>query len=147
MKIFSLFYLAILISLSCSSQKQKELDNAVFEYTANTRGFYQKISIENKIATVSNDRSGIEKPIKITILDADWQKLKELFQKTNLEELKNYKDPTQKRFYDGAAIAHLKIKFKEKDYESKAFDHGFPPKEIKKIVEIINSFAKQDNDN
>jgi hypothetical protein len=59
-----------------------------------------------------------------------------------LEELPKLKYPTQKRFYDGAAIANLKIRYQDKDYETVDFDHGFPPAEIEKIVNKIVSLAK-----
>ena len=68
------------------------------------------------------------------------------FQKINLEEIPNLKDPTQKRFYDGAAIADLKIRFEDKNYETTQFDHGFPPKEIEEFVNKIVSLAKPKND-
>ena len=54
-----------------------------------------------------------------------------------LDSLATFKDPTQKRFYDGAAIANLKVTYKEKEYQSLDFDHGAPPVEIEKIVTKI----------
>jgi hypothetical protein len=45
--------------------------------------------------------------------------------------LKDLKIPTEKRFYDGAAIANLKIIYKGVN-ETPSFDHGSPPYEIKK---------------
>jgi hypothetical protein len=35
-----------------------------------------------------------------------------------LDSLSKLKAPTEKRFYDGAAIANLKITFKDKTYET-----------------------------
>jgi hypothetical protein len=64
------------------------------------------------------------------------------FNKVDLENLPNLKPPTQKRLYDGAAIAELKITFKGKTFETKSFDHGNPPMEIQKVVEIVNSLFK-----
>jgi hypothetical protein len=64
-----------------------------------------------------------------------------------LDSLPKLKAPTEKRFYDGAAIANFKITFKDSTYETTSFDHGFPPKEIKKFVNKINSFAKQNDEN
>jgi len=65
------------------------------------------------------------------------------FQEVSLEELPNLKSPTEKRFYDGAAVANLKITFKGKTYESVAFDHGNPPVEIEKLVTIVTDLAKE----
>jgi hypothetical protein len=59
-----------------------------------------------------------------------------------LDEIPTLKDPTQKRFYDGAAIANLKIRYQEKNYETTDFDHGFPPAAIEKLVNKIVSLAK-----
>jgi hypothetical protein len=65
------------------------------------------------------------------------------FEKIDLEKLPTLKDPTQKRFYDGAAIANLKIRYHDKNYETTDFDHEFPPAEIEKLVNKIVSLAKE----
>ncbi|GIZ07886.1 hypothetical protein [Flavobacterium sp. UMI-01] len=147
MKILSLLLFSLLISKSGCEHSNQDLKTAVIEYVAHSRGFYQKTTINNQEVWVSNDRSGNEKRNKIKISDTDWKALVKLFEKVDLEQLKTLKSPTQKRFYDGAAIANLNITYKEKIYESASFDHGFPPEQIKEIVEKINSFAKQNNDN
>ena len=146
MKILSLLLFSLFVTKSCPGHPNEEMKTAVVEYVANTRGFYQKITISNQEAAISKDRSGKIKPEKIQLSDADWETIVELFEKVDLDQLSTLKAPTQKRFHDGAAIANLNIKYKEKTYESASFDHGFPPEEIKKIVEKINSFAKQNND-
>jgi hypothetical protein len=142
MKTLSLLFLTIFLGNGCDSAKAQEISTAVIEYQANTRGFYQKITIKNQMVTVSKDRDGNDKPVQKKISDADWKELVECFKTVELDSLPKYKDPTQKRFYDGAAIADLKITYKDKTYESKSFDHGYPPKEIKKLVNKITSFAK-----
>jgi hypothetical protein len=114
------------------------------EYTANTRGFYQKITIENQMVTVSKDRSGNNKVAATKISDKDWKELVGYFENIKLDNLATLKAPTEKRFYDGAAIANLKVIYKDKTYESESFDHGYPPAEIKKLVDKINSFAKKE---
>ena len=63
------------------------------------------------------------------------------FQAINLDEIQNLKSPTEKRFYDGAAIGTLRITYEGKLYETQAFDHGNPPLEIEKFVNKIVSFA------
>ncbi|AOZ99026.1 hypothetical protein [Flavobacterium commune] len=145
MKLLSLLFLTIFLSKGCDGDAQKKLEAAQLIYTANSRGFHQEIVIENHIAIIKKDRK--EKTIQTKISDADWKELITLFKKVDLEEIKNLKSPTEKRFYDGAAIANLKINYKGRNYESQSFDHGFPPVEIKKIVTKINSFAKQNNEN
>jgi len=144
MKILSLLFLTIFLGKGCDCEKRQEVKTAVIEYVANSRGFHQKIIIQNQTVSISKDRSGSVKPVATKISDADWKIIITEFQKINLEEIPNLKAPTEKRFYDGAPIANLKITFKGKTYETPAFDHGFPPAKIEKIVNKINSFVKEE---
>jgi hypothetical protein len=116
----------------------------MLEYVANTRGFYQRITIQNQMATVSNDRNGADKGEVIKISDADMKALTTAIQELQLEDLAKFKDPTQKRFYDGAAIANLKVTVGERIYQTVDFDHEFPPTEIEKLVNKIVSFGKKE---
>lgn len=145
MKLLSLLFLTIFMARGCEKNPKQDIDTAVIEYVANSRGFYQKITIEKNTVKILDDRKG--KPIEIEISDADCKILASIFKKINLDEIKNLKSPTEKRFYDGAAIAQLKITYKGNVYESQHFDHGYPPNEIKELVTKINSFAKKNNDN
>jgi hypothetical protein len=147
MRILSLLLLTIFLGKSCDGQNKQDLESAVIEYTANTRGFYQKITVQNQTVTISKDRSGQDKAVATKIAAEDWKELVNCFKKMELDSLPKLKAPTEKRFYDGAPIANFKITFKDKTYETPSFDHGFPPKEIKKFVNKINSFAKQDDEN
>ena len=144
MKLISLLFLTIFLGKGCDGDNKQDMETAVVEYTANTRGFYTKIIIENQMVRVSKDRDGIEKPIATKIPDADWKQLVSAFQGMDLEGLPNLKAPTEKRFYDGAAIANLKVTYNGKTYESAPFDHGNPPTEIEKLVTRITSFAKKE---
>jgi hypothetical protein len=121
------------------SMAQKDMK---IEYEANTRGFYEKRTIENQTIVISKDRDGKDKPVPVKISDADWKQLLAFYNKVNLDGLPNLKAPTEKRFYDGAAIAGLKITIKDKTYETTNFDHGFPPAEIKKLVDKIVSLTE-----
>ncbi|MFC6877435.1 hypothetical protein ACFQZF_03630 [Flavobacterium myungsuense] len=143
MKLLSLFFLTIFLGKGCDAQKQQDLQTTVIEYVANTRGFYKKITVQNQTVLVSKDRKGNDKPVQIKISDSDWKKLIADFQEINLDEVPNLKAPSEKRFYDGAAIANLKIIHKDKTYESTNFDHGNPPAEIKKLVVLINELDKE----
>ena len=143
MKLLSLFFLTIFLGKGCDAQKQQDLQTTVIEYVANTRGFYKKITVQNQRVLVSKDRKGDDKPVQIKISDSDWKKLIADFQEINLDEVPNLKAPSEKRFYDGAAIANLKIIHKDKTYESTNFDHGNPPAEIKKLVVLINELDKE----
>jgi len=147
MKILSLLFLTLFLGKGCEADKKQDIETAVIEYVANTRGFYQKITIEKQMVFISNDRSGKEQKDPTKISDTDWKILIDLFQDVNLDEIKDLKSPTEKRLYDGAAIANIKVTYKGISYESPSFDHGFPPFEIKKLVNKINSFAKQKDEN
>ncbi len=144
MKLFTMILLSVFLSKSCEGQTQNDLKIAVLEYTANTRGFYQKIKIQDQMVSVSKDRRGNEKPVATKISDKDWKELVGYFEKITLDSLATLKAPSEKRFYDGAAIANMKVVYKDKTYETATFDHGYPPAEIKKLVDKINTFAKKE---
>jgi hypothetical protein len=144
MKVFVMLFLSMVLSKSCESQTKNDLKTAVLEYTANTRGFYQKITIQDQMVTVSKDRSRNDKQEAVKISDADWKELVGYFETINLDSLPALKAPTEKRFYDGAAIANLEVTYKDKTYKTNSFDHGYPPEAIKKLVIKINSFAKKE---
>ena len=144
MKLFTVILLSAFLSKSCESQNKNDLKTAVLEYTANTRGFYQKITIQNQMVAVSKDRSGNDKPVAIKISDGDWKELVGYFETINLDSLATLKAPTQKRLHDGAAIANLKVVYKDKTYKTESFDHGFPPETIKILVTKLNTFAKKE---
>ncbi len=139
-----MIFLSLFLGKSCTSQTKNDLKTAVLEYTANTRGFYQKITIQNQMVAVSKDRSGTEKAVETKISDADWKELISYFETINLDSLATLKAPTEKRFHDGAAIANLEVSYKDKKYKTTSFDYGYPPEAIKKLVTKINSFAKKE---
>ncbi|MBP6551264.1 MAG: hypothetical protein KA782_05795 [Flavobacterium sp.] len=144
MKLFTMIFLSLFLGKSCGGQTKNDLKTAVLEYTANTRGFYQKIQIYDQKVTISKDRSGNDLPEAMKISDKDWKELVAYFETINLDSLPTLKAPTEKRFHDGAAIADLKVVYKDKTYQTEAFDHGYPPEAIKKLITKINSFAKKE---
>lgn len=146
MKVITMILLTIFLGKSCSQETKNDLENSSIEYIANTRGYYQKITIQNQEVSISKNRNEEGKGTTTKISDADWKELVNVFETIQLDSLSTYKDPTQKRFYDGAPMAKLKITYKEKEYESLNFDHGFPPVEIEKLVTKIVSFGKDNND-
>jgi hypothetical protein len=137
MKTLILILFSIFISKGCSPQIETDLKDTVLEYTANTRGFHLKIVVQNQMITVQKKRDAKEKPVATKISDENWKSLITEFQKIDLNKLADYNDPTQKRFYDGAAFANLHIVHKGISYDSKEFDHGFPPIELEKLIKTI----------
>ena len=147
MRIVSLLSVLLFVLGSCNSQKNGvgtsfEMKDIEIQYEANTRGFYNKLILKNATIFSTNDRDGKENPIVQKVSEVDWKALIQELNKVDLENLSNLKAPTEKRFYDGAAIANLKITYKGKIYQSSDFDHGFPPMQIKRVVEIVNLLFK-----
>ena len=142
MKILSILFLTLLLAKGCEGQTNPDLNAAKVEYKANSRGFYNNIVVENKTISITKTRDG--KPVSNPLTEEQWKKLIDAFQKVDLEEIPNLIAPTQKRFYDGAAMANLKITYEGKIYESQTFDNGFPPEQIKNIVNTILSFSKKE---
>jgi PBP1b-binding outer membrane lipoprotein LpoB len=132
--------LSILVFAGCSGQKKATDSTIKIEYKAYSRGFYQVVTIENQMVFITKTRD--EKPVAFKIPIADWKSLNMAIQELDLESLSQLKAPTEKRLFDGAAIANLKITKQGKTYESQSFDHGYPPAETEKIVNKILSFVK-----
>lgn len=144
MKVFTIFVLTIFMAKGCSQEAKNDIANTKIVYTANTRGFYQKLTVQNQEISVSRERDLSDKGVTSKISDADWKELVGYFEKIKLDNLSTYKDPTQKRVYDGAAIAKLIINYQEKEYQTKNFDHGYPPVEIEKFVNKLVSLVKEE---
>lgn len=141
MRIVSILLLTFFITSSCSSQKKADMKSTQIEYSAVSRGLYKKILVENKAVSVTNGRGTAAVESKIDI--AKWNAIVAEFGKINLDNIPNLKAPTEKRFYDGAAIGNLKVTTNGKTYETKGFDNGFPPKEIEKLVNLLVDFTKE----
>ena len=141
MKIALIAFFILILSKGCS---QNDLKNATIEYRANTRGFYQKITIQNQMLYVTTDRDEKGKGTESKIDQTTWKELVTSFEKLDLMQLSNYKAPSEKRFYDGAAIAGMKVNFKDSDYKSVDFDHGNPPVEIADLINKIVSLVPKE---
>lgn len=144
MKLFTMILLSIFLGKGCTGQQQSDLINTKMVYIANSRGFYQKISIQNQQISTSNNRREEGLGITTKISDDDWKNLVTLFSKIDLEKLSTYEGPTKKRLYDGASMANITITAKEKEYQSTTFDHGTPPVEIADFINKVVSLAKQE---
>jgi hypothetical protein len=134
MKTLGILLLTFFMIKGCSKEQVNDLASAQIEYSASKRGFYEKITIENHTVYCSKNREDETKGEAIALSKEDGEDLLQIMKNTNLEHLASFEGPTQKRFYDGAAIASIKITYKGKEYQSNTFDHGFPPKEIEKLV-------------
>jgi hypothetical protein len=97
--------------------------------------------VRNKVVSITNGRN--TQSVENKISEAKWKQIVAEFSKINLENIPNLKGPTEKRFYDGAAIGNLKITKDQKVYETPGFDNGYPPKEIEKLVNLLLDFTKE----
>ena len=136
MKILSTFILVLFMAKGCTnSELKKESENISFEYVANTRGGYKKVIAKQDTIYTIKTRGG--EAVQKQLSKSDWNSLLDLLSKVDAEKMKDLKAPSEKRFYDGAMIADLKVIYKDKTYESSSFDHGNPPAEIKDLVNKI----------
>ena len=85
MRILSLLLLTIFLGKSCEGQNKQDLESAVIEYTANSRGFYQQITVQNQMVTISKDRNGQDKAVATKIASEDWEELVNCFKKMELD--------------------------------------------------------------
>ncbi|NNC49430.1 MAG: hypothetical protein HKO01_02720 [Flaviramulus sp.] len=137
-------YLFILLSFifidnGCSNSNINQESLSV-EYSALSKGIYKQIKISKKSISVTNARGTT--PITQTCSEASWETIIKAVKPINVENIPNLKAPTEKRFYDGAAIAHLTINYDGKSYKTEPFDHGYPPKEIEGLVKEILSISE-----
>ena len=160
MKLFALVFSMMSFFTSCKCNKttvqeeakvvntelyleQQILELPVVVYQENTRGFYREIVVrEGKIFVVTARGA---KPAFWELKKEDYKKLLDLYQKIDLNGLSSLKDPTQKRFYDGAPIATLSFTNEKDTYTSSEFDGGFPPKEIEAFVNELIVVAEKLN--
>lgn len=124
-----------------ATKRIKETSNSTsLNYSAISRGMFLKITINDSTLTVARGRK--DKPISKPLPKEAIKKLNTLINDINLDSMPLFKDPTQARFYDGAAIGTFKIVQNGNTYESTNFDHGRPPKEIETIVKEILSLSE-----
>lgn len=141
MKIILIAFFSLLLGKGCSDN---DLKSATIEYRANTRGFYQKITIQNQMLYVTSDRDETGKGAGLKIDDATWKELVGYFDKIDLNKLSSYKALSEKRFYDGAAIAGMIVTYKDTAYKSVDFDHGNPPAAIADLINKIVSLVPKE---
>ncbi len=105
------------------------------EYSAISRGTFKEIKINNSSITVKKDRNS--KPVTKECTKEIWSNFTKTLDEVDLKMLSELKAPTQKRLFDGAAHATLKVKVDGETYTTSSFDHGFPPEEIKELCDKL----------
>lgn len=138
-KAIVLFFIALFFT-ACAGQN-KVVDSLIkVEYKAYSRGFFQTITVENQMVFVAKSRD--EKPVVFQLSNTNWKSLQSMVQELDEALIPSWKAPTEKRLFDGAAIANIKITKQRKIVESQSFDHGYPPAELEKIVNKMLYFVK-----
>lgn len=132
---------AALLMRGCDKEAETDITSAIIEYSATTRGFYRHVIASDGTIKVSKERNDKEVPTTHKLSRAQTKAIVQAFNEINLEEMETLKAPSEKRFYDGAAIANLKITYKGKTYASQAFDHKNPPAEIERLVNIMAEYT------
>ena len=114
---------------------KKQEQDYIISYSAMSRGLFKEITINND--TISVQKSRNSKPQTQLCEDDVWREIVDNIKRIDLGSLEKLEAPTGKRLYDGAAHANLKISVGDKTYSTASFDHGFPPKEIEGICNIL----------
>ncbi len=112
------------------SQEQKDY---IIEYSAISRGIFNEVKISNNSISVQKDRNS--KPLVTELNNEMREDLMNKLDGIDITLLPELKAPTEKRLFDGAAHATLKITVDGKIYSTASFDHGFPPEEIKPTLQ------------
>lgn len=119
---------------------KKENDMSI-TYQAATRGFFEKIWINEHFINFSNDYN-LTISEKVECPSKDWNELTDLIKKIDMSLLPNLEAPSKSSHHDAAAAATLEIGIQGKTYKTPIFDHGNPPKSIENIVNKVLSMKK-----
>ena len=123
------------------SAKQDYSEIIQISYEAFSRGYFNYIAFENTKMLITQDinRQSID---TTQISKQEWSDLLNLMNSIDLNTLENLKVPTDKRLYDGAAHCTMSVILKDKTYITPSFDEGFPPEQIKTLVNKMLSISK-----
>ena len=124
--------------MGCASQNiDKRFDN--INYEARTRGSMTLINVNTKeVSYKLPKKEGVYELSKEQLT-----RLNDLVGLIKLTEIADLKAPTDKRASDVALIGRITIKINDKEYISSSFDAGNPPKELKKLEDLLYSLIKK----
>ena len=142
MKLISYILFTLFLSKGCVNQPKQDYSKSTVTYTAETRGYFMQITIEDKELRISKDRETRLPSVRIPLTAADQKKVLAMVKAIDVPNLSQLKAPTEKRFYDGAAIGNLSVTHNGETFGTAGFDHGNPPVEIEQLVAFMNAFDK-----
>ncbi|WP_136480463.1 hypothetical protein [Cognatitamlana onchidii] len=157
MKTLYLFLISLLAIQSCGCHNKTNVgesettasnylpptqkEHVIIEYTASTRGFYQKIRLANSNLSFSKKRG--KNGTYHRISKNDWQHILKILGVVNLDSISKLIPPSKDFQFDGAPLARIDITKNTQTYNSVAFDHGNPPPELKELVEVLLSVSEK----
>ena len=144
MKLISYILFTLFLSKGCVNQPKQDFSKSTVTYTAETRGYFMQITIEDKELRISKDRETRLPSVRIPLTAADQKKVLAMVKAIDVPNLSQLKAPTEKRFYDGAAIGNLSVTHNGETFGTAGFDHGNPPVEIEQLVAFMNAFDKSE---
>ncbi|GAB2637339.1 hypothetical protein GCM10027035_33810 [Emticicia sediminis] len=100
-----------------------------------TRGFRREIIITEKEYVLAENSIISKRKLSAE----DWKEIMKICAKIKLEELPNFKSPSQKRANDAALQANIEVLTGRRKYQSSTFDHDNPPKELVKLVNKLRN--------
>ena len=142
MKLISCFLLTLFLSKGCVNQSKEDYSKSILTYTAETRGYFMQIILANNTVSISKDRETRLPSVQVPLSKEQQKKVLSYLKAIDVANLAQLKAPTEKRFYDGAAIGNLSVSHNGETYGTSGFDHGNPPVEIEQLVTFMNSFDK-----
>ncbi len=143
----------VFVLTSCTNQKIAssnqgnpiQQNNIMINYEAHSRVVYENITLSEQKMTLRLDRNNARSK-SYPLSAKEWEHLMELVSKVNLLDLSRLNPPTSKRLYDGAAHAKLTITSGINKYNTRSFDHGYPPHQINDLVHYIQTLKNQKTD-
>ena len=128
----------VLLTTNCSQNKIDKDEAIEISYNAQTRG--SAIDIKYADKSIHYKSNLTEKRVDLT--EEQIENILASLSDVTLDDISDLKAPTNKRFSDGAPIASFTITKGEAIYTSSEFDHGIPPKELKKLYELLEKYSK-----
>lgn len=130
------------VAQNIPAKHKKPQGNIVdIEYQALSRGSFFQIKINKDRIEKTIDRN-LENSVSEKYSKKDWATITSLLKTIDIDKICDLKAPTEKRLFDGAPHAQLKIVSSTKTFVSNGFDHGYPPQEIQELVNTMLSLAE-----
>jgi len=146
--IFSFFFLFF----SCESSKtlnKNNISKISMELTTLGNSSHFVITKDNTLATFSvKGASNSEKrTIKRTTISKNWNKIIQLINDLNLNEMENWSAPSQQFLYDGARATVITLTINGQNYHSLPFDEGNPPSELNELYTVLETILNELTEN